>query len=298
MKKIDKKQLHEIFDGLKNKNETAYNLFYKDYYSLVYGIIFSIMKNQTDSEDIAQEVFTKIYKLDESKLPSNNEASWLFTVCKNECFQYLRRKRPNISLEEIYDVSVESSDINEIIDKEYFSKLMDGLKDDEKMIVSLKVLSDFTFKKISQIMDIPIGTVQWKYYKAINSLKVSIGSLLGAALAFIMVLANGDFWKSRQYVDEKNEVEGNKKTVEDTENESTNFIINNEDDNVVNNSEAVQKDDSVSTVVINEEGNNTTVSTNRSAFQFAFLTIGIVLLLISIIFFKIYQQKFKKKSSK
>ena len=48
MKKIDKKQLHEIFDGLKNKNETAYNLFYKDYYSLVYGIIFSIMKNQTD----------------------------------------------------------------------------------------------------------------------------------------------------------------------------------------------------------------------------------------------------------
>ena len=298
MKKIDKKQLHEIFDGLKNRNETAYNLFYKDYYSLVYGIIFSIMKNQTDSEDIAQEVFTKIYKLDESKLPSNNEASWLFTVCKNECFQYLRRKRPNISLEEIYDVSVESSDINEIIDKEYFSKLMDGLKDDEKMIVSLKVLSDFTFKKISQIMDIPIGTVQWKYYKAINSLKVSIGSLLGAALAFIMVLANGDFWKSRQYVDEKSEVEGNKKTVEDTENESTNFIINNEDDNVVNNSEAVQKDDSVSTVVINEESNNTTVSTNRSFFQFAFLTVGIVLLLISIIFFKIYQQKFKKKSSK
>ena len=298
MKKIDKKQLHDIFDGLKNKNETAYNLFYKDYYSLVYGIIFSIMKNQTDSEDIAQEVFTKIYKLDESKLPSNNEASWLFTVCKNECFQYLRRKRPNISLEEIYDVSVESSDINEIIDKEYFSKLMDGLKDDEKMIVSLKVLSDFTFKKISQIMDIPIGTVQWKYYKAINSLKVSIGSLLGAALAFIMVLANGDFWKSRQYVDEKSEVEGNKKTVEDTENESTNFIINNEDDNVVNNSEAVQKDDSVSTVVINEEENNTTVSTNRSVFQFAFLTVGIVLLLISIIFFKIYQQKFKKKSSK
>ena len=298
MKKIDKKQLHEIFDGLKNRNETAYNLFYKDYYSLVYGIIFSIMKNQTDSEDIAQEVFTKIYKLDESKLPSNNEASWLFTVCKNECFQYLRRKRPNISLEEIYDVSVESSDINEIIDKEYFSKLMDGLKDDEKMIVSLKVLSDFTFKKISQIMDIPIGTVQWKYYKAINSLKVSIGSLLGAALAFIMVLANGDFWKSRQYVDEKSEVEGNKKTVEDTENESTNFIINSEDDNVVNNSETVQKDDSVSTVVINEEGNNTTVSTNRSVFQFAFLTVGIVLLLISIIFFKIYQQKFKKKSSK
>ena len=298
MKKIDKKQLHEIFDSLKNNNETAYNLFYKDYYSLVYGIIFSIMKNQADSEDIAQQVFTKIYKFDESKLPSNNEASWLFIVCKNECFQYLRRKRPNISLEEIYDVAVESSDINEIIDKEYFSKLMNGLKDDEKMIVSLKVLSDFTFKKISQIMDIPIGTVQWKYYKAINSLKVSIGSLLGAALAFIMVLANGDFWKSRQYVDEKSEVEGNKKTIEDTENESTNFIINNEDNNVVNNSETVQKDDSVSTVVTNEECNNSSVSMNTSGFQFAFLTVGIVLLIISIIFFKIYQQKFKKKSSK
>ena len=96
---------------------------------LVYAIVFSILKNKDDSEDITHEIFTKIYKLDVNKLPTNNESSWLFTVSKNECYLYLRKSKPNINIEEIYEIPESSNDIDKIIDIEYYNKLIKGLKD-------------------------------------------------------------------------------------------------------------------------------------------------------------------------
>ena len=306
MKRIDKKELHELFLGLKNKNQNSYNKLYDEYYGLVYGIAFSILKNKEDSEDITHEIFTKIYKLPVDKLPENNEASWLYTVSKNECFLYLRKAKPNISIDEIYEIPAEKSGIEDIVDSEYYNKLMSGLKEDEKMIVSLKVLSDFTFKKISQVMNIPIGTVQWKYYNAINSIKVSIGSLVGAAMAFILVIARGEFWKKEKYFDRNNYNE-NVETEESTspskdkseEPRESSSGTTNMDSSSKTNIDIVPQD---TTSEIKESievfDNSKTFLDKIDVVQGSLIVLGLTFLTIFIIFFKKYQQKLKKKSSK
>ena len=329
MNKINKKELHEIFENLRNKNQNAYNKLYENYYGLIYGIVFSIIKNKDDSEDLTHEIFTKIYKLDVSKLPTNSEASWLFTVSKNECFLHLRKAKPNISMDEIYEMPDNASVIDNVIDSEYYNKLMSGLKEDEKMIVSLKVLSDFTFKKISQVMNIPIGTVQWKYYNAINSLKISIGSLVGAAIAFAIVLARGEFWKEKPYLKDRDnkvyyknteinqENEINNEDAENKEIDEADIKDNDETGNIDNNSSNIEtnevidnKNDTQSQDTSKSSNDISTITSynepettaNKKAsideVQTVFLVIGIVLLTIFIIFFKKYQQKLKKKSSK
>ncbi len=337
MKKINKKELHEIFKNLRNKDKEAYDKLYENYYSLVYGITFSIIKNKVDCEDVTQEIFTKIYKLDVDKLPTDNEASWLFVVSKNECFLYLKKSKPNVNIDELYDIPESSNGLEEIIDITYFNHIIKGLKEDEKLIVSLKVLSDFTFKKISQIMNIPIGTVQWKYYNAINSLKISMGSLVGAIIAFVIVLTNGEILSKKQYLN-KNSVEDNKEndnneklTTEDDSNflenkndieineENKNGIENNEENNNfnINENSSQNKDENVTEKVkpthsINDSSNNEENSSienfsvvpdkifvegsNKiSNVQVFFMVVGIVFLIIFIISFKFFQQKFKKK---
>ena len=277
--------------------------------------VFSIIKNKADSEDVTHEIFTKIYKLDVSKLPEDHEASWLFTVSKNECLLFLRKSKPNISIDEIYEVPENSSGIDDVIDKDYYNKLISGLKEDEKMIVSLKVLSNFTFKKISQVMNIPIGTVQWKYYNAISSLKISIGSLAGAIVAFIIVLARGEFWTKREYLrdDTKNSSVDNEKQ-EGTESKDTEYNPSNSNTNSEQIAEdtknsSTKTDTSTETTINNQETETITEITtdvkniekgfnNFDGIQIAILSIGIVLFTIFIIFFKKYQQKLKKKSSK
>lgn len=333
MKKINKKELHEIFQNLRKKDQNAYNKLYEKYYNLVYAIVFSILKNKDDSEDITHEIFTKIYKLDVNKLPTNNESSWLFTVSKNECYLYLRKSKPNVNIEEIYEIPESSNDIDKIIDIEYYNKLIKGLKEDEKLIVSLKVLSNFTFSKISQVMNIPIGTVQWKYYNAINSLKVSVSSLVGAVIAFVIVIARGEMLNSKTYLNEQEEnkdkeendiVQGDEnitneeieipeendslkdnESFEENDNQQNNIEINGGTQNIVQpdnqtstdkneqNTENIKQEISQSVTSLSE------VKTNKlDNFQVIFTSIGITFLIIFITFLKIYQQKLRKKTSK
>ena len=69
---INKKELHELFQGIKQGSRTAFEVLYKRYNQLVYKIAFSILKNKENSEDVMQNVFTKIFELPEIKLPDNS----------------------------------------------------------------------------------------------------------------------------------------------------------------------------------------------------------------------------------
>ncbi len=332
MKKINKTELHQIFSQLKSNNKNAYNTLYEKYYNLVYGIVFSIIKNKENSEDVVHEVFAKIYKLNKNKLPENNEASWLFTVSKNEAYMYLRKLKPDISIEEIYEISAESThnvsfnkrknqniftvqqtvnDIDKIIDADYFNNVISGLKEDEKQIISLKILSNFTFQKISQLLDIPIGTVQWKYYKAINSLKISISSLTGAVIAFVIVLLrrenlNKNTLKNKRDFDKVNENDKLENNIlsNNTTNENNSFCSSEtkkEDKSEDRNTENINSNNSETNTIINEVKNfeNTDVlKENIDIFQITFFSISIAFLIIFIIFLKKYQQKLIGKSSK
>lgn len=334
--KIDKKELHEIFQNLRSNNQSAYNKLYERYYNLIYGIVFSILKNKDDSEDIVHEIFTKIYKLDRSKLPTNNEASWLFTVSKNEAFLFFRKSKQNINLDDIYEISESSSDLDKIIDTEYYNKIISNLKEEEKQIVSLKILSNFTFQKISQLLDIPIGTVQWKYYKAINSLKISISSLAGSVIALVLIFVRREYWNRNVYMNksesddeilnkdihnqqnaeqenasqendnqedynqEKNDismVDGDKFSTDNTTDNSSDNVDENSAGNIAENIEQNIEQNTLQSEQT-EPLNLLSFKPHNDVIQYVFLGISIVLFITFLIFLKKYQQKLKRKSSK
>ena len=60
---------------------------------MIYGVAFSILRNNENSEDIVQIVFSKLYGLDKDKIPKNKETTWLYSVTKNEALMLLRKKK-------------------------------------------------------------------------------------------------------------------------------------------------------------------------------------------------------------
>src|SRR5574344_1461557 len=144
MEKINKKQLAKIFNGIKCGNEQSFNELYELYYKLIYNIAFSMIKNKENCEDIVQNVFEKIYKMPKSNLPENYEASWLYTVTKNEVLQYIKKQKNEIDLDCIYKIQKEDKNINLLIDANYYNSLMKKLNKKEKEIVTLKVVCDLT----------------------------------------------------------------------------------------------------------------------------------------------------------
>ncbi len=176
MSKINEQELHTLFEKLKEEDKTAYEELYEKYSSLVYQIAFSILKNKENAEDIMQNVFIKIGNLSKEKLPSNYEPSWLYSVTKNEAISYLRKNKDTLQIDEIEERGKEDI-IEEVVGKNTYQNIISSLEQKEKQIISLKVEIGLSFKEIAKLLNMPIGTVQWKYYKSLHSLKLLIGNL-------------------------------------------------------------------------------------------------------------------------
>ena len=186
MSKKDNEKIESIFLKIKENDKKGLEELYNNCHKMVYGIAFSIMKNKEDAEDIMQVVFAKIQELDKTKLPSAKGMTWLYTLTKNETLNYLKKKKGEVSLENIYEIENKNDEIDKKIDSIEFNRLISKLDKKEQEIISLKILSDFSFQEISELLNEPIGTVKWRYYKSLHSIKRMLGSLAMSIITFVI----------------------------------------------------------------------------------------------------------------
>lgn len=285
--KIKAKELKELFNQIKSNDDTAFEELYTKYNKLIYKIAFSILKNKSDAEDITQIVFEKIYSMDKKNLPTKNETSWIYSVTKNETLNYFKSNRNNINLDGIYEIEDNNQEISKIIDQENYNRLISKLNDNEKEIISLKIISNFSFEEIGKILNMPTGTVKWRYYKAINTLKLLLSNLTMFIISFISsIYALKSTKKIISPIQEENVIE--------------NIVI------AADENQKQQYEKSENTQQNSQEEINTTIieETNENEVNYpaiGLMGISTVFLMLTIIFsiiFAKYQLKLKKNLSK
>lgn len=285
--KINVKELKNLFAKIKNNNNTAFEELYSKYSKLIYKIAYSILKNKSDAEDITQIVFEKIYSMDKENLPTKNETSWIYSVTKNETLNYFKSNRNNINLDDIYEIEDNNQEISKIIDQENYNRLISKLNDNEKEIISLKIISNFSFEEIGKILNMPTGTVKWRYYKAINTLRLLLSNLTMFIISFISsIYALKSTKKIISPIQEENVIE--------------NIVI------AADENQKQQYEKSENTQQNSKEEINTTIieETNENEVNYpaiGLMGISTVFLMLTIIFsiiFAKYQLKLKKNLSK
>ena len=307
MEKI-KESIHNDFEKLKLDKEQYFSEFYSNNYNLVYKICFSILKDKDNTEDVTQNIFEKIYKLPNDKLATEHESTWLYTVSKNESLQYIRKNKINTSLDEqISEFAGSDNEIDDIIDQEQYDKLVKKLNKKEEQIISLKVLSDFTFKEIGEILSIPTPTVQWYYYKSLKSLKVALSNLAMFIITFVIGLklkTNSQNEISTEDTKDFNTSDKDKTNMEDSifeTNQESSSEITSTDTNVEkpsNIKNIINENELITTETITNSIVDTSSKSNNYIGVFCIAGIFLIISIIfSIIFIK-HQQNTKNKSSK
>ena len=238
MKKIDEKEIHELFEKMRQTDLKAYEELYKKYYNLVYNIAFSVLKNYENAEDIAQNVFVKIGNLEQEKLPKNYEASWLYTVTKNECMSFIRKNKETSSIENRIENENEKNEIETVIQNSSYQNLLESLEQVEEQIIFLKIEAGYSFKEISKLLKMPMGTVQWKYYKSLHSLKLLIGNLSMFIIGTITCILNKKQIKKATINNTEKSEQGEKENVTQNNNmkEENQKNYDTEQDSIENNS--------------------------------------------------------------
>lgn len=313
--KIDDKELEKIFLEINKNKMQGIEELYSKYKKVVYGIAFTISKNKEDSEDIMQMIFAKIYEMENSKLPTSNYASWLYSTTKNETINFFKKKKNDIPIDKIYEISDDNNELNKVIDSIEFNRLISKLNDKEKEIISLKILSNFSFEEISKLLKEPVGTVKWRYYKSIYSLRVILGNLAMFIISFTIGIKTLLSNKENDNNANQENIEQNTQVQEDVTDSAISDENTFQDKSESYNSETTQEesirqdiDTTNTTTNITQDTNTTTQentiyeeqpSNNYNQYMgYSFLGISIIFLVISLYFFIKYQLKHLKKLSK
>ena len=295
MSKIDTQELQDLLQGSANKEEVKFNQFYETYKGLIYGIAFSILKNNESAEDVVQTVCAKIWAMKPENLPKSKPATWLYTLTKNETLNFLRKQKKAVSLEEQYFIGEEDANLEGIIEKETYNKILTRLELQDQEIVSLKIVSGLSFRQISQILNMPSGTVQWKYYKALHTLKMLLANL---SMFVVAVIALALHKKEEPKIPEKENIQPEPPVQNTTEEEKKGSTTSRDETNnqistspTINEIENVQEN-TVQNVESPENYQQNAIGTLGFAGFFLFFTI-----LFAVIFTK-HQQNRRKHVSK
>ena len=267
--KINENELKNFFKELRTKDVYIFNEFYRKYNKVVYGIAFSILKNIQNTEDVVQIVFSKIYELDSEKYPTSNEASWIYTLTKNEAISYIRKNKANVNLRDLYEVEDSDYYIEKIMSKDSYNRVISNLNEIDREIISLKILSDLTFEQISEFLGIPASTVKWRYYKAIHSIKILIANIGLFVITFVIGLKN--LFQDKKYEINSSTI-GNDEKIEDNENAKQEITNKDIEDSTVEN-------DIKQEIIIEKENNINYIG-------ISLISISALFLIISIIFIK------------
>ena len=156
-------------------NKNGLREIYDDYITFIYSIILSIIRNKQDAEDVTSEFFIRLWNMADDYRPSHKHKAWLAAIAHNMSIDFLRKYHREILIGDIpesSDISKESLE-SQVVEKLSFEEALAALGEKEEQIINFKILGQLTFKEIANIMQMPLGTVTWKYQSGIEKLRRS-----------------------------------------------------------------------------------------------------------------------------
>lgn len=161
--KITKK----LISPLKKSDEEAFNKIYNEYHKLLYYIAYSITLNKETAEEVTQDSFIKMMNNINQYQERGKFKQWLTQITRNLAINALTRNKERQTIyDDDYIRSVADSKPNRLT-----LTLNDLLDEEEAIIVSYKIIFHYRFREIAETLNLSLGTVQSKYYGAIQKLK-------------------------------------------------------------------------------------------------------------------------------
>lgn len=169
---MDNESLRDKLIALHSGDKIAFEEIYNHLKTPMYTIILRITQDRSLSEDILQEVFLKLYQ-SPPKPPIRKPRAYLFQMARNLAIDNVRKLPQHAHWDSVENLVY--LPLDDFLDD--FSSKMDidlaikTLPLKESQIVSLRINGGLKFREISDVMDMPLGTVLWRYQKAIKQLR-------------------------------------------------------------------------------------------------------------------------------
>jgi len=166
---MNKGELNNLMLEVQNGNEFAFEILYKETHKGVFSFIYSYVQDFHTTEDLLQETFIKVKTKAQSYIKNTNVLAWILQIAKNTSLDYLRKEKNNKSTELKEDIIEQENDFQEKLP--LHDLINRTLGETDKQIVILHLEFGYKTREIAKILDLPLGTVLWKYNQSMKTLK-------------------------------------------------------------------------------------------------------------------------------
>ena len=175
----------QLVRRLKKQDEQAFNELVRLYQGRIYRLVFRMIGDQQEAEDLAQEVFVTVFKSITGFRGDSKLSTWMYRVATNHCknrIKYLGRRArgKKKELDEIADASaIESATMSTSAyvptpDEQlqgrqierFVQRALAELPDDQRELVVLRDIENMTYEEIQDVTGLPAGTVKSRLHRA------------------------------------------------------------------------------------------------------------------------------------
>jgi RNA polymerase sigma-70 factor, ECF subfamily len=180
----------QLMAGIQNHSEEALATLYRRHTALLRTIIARVVGNETDVEDLLQEVFVEIWNRAKSYEEAKGKAlGWIVTLARRRAIDRVRRKQAYARAEERLRESTQGtadamhpSTDSEAMNgdtAEIFRRILTTLPPAQREAVQLAYYAGLSQRDIARRTGIPLGTIKTRLELALRKLRVGILALGG-----------------------------------------------------------------------------------------------------------------------
>ncbi|MEE9440171.1 MAG: sigma-70 family RNA polymerase sigma factor [Saprospiraceae bacterium] len=169
----------------KTKNQRIFDKELFPHMDALKTFAYHLSYNEEDANDLVQETYMKAHRFIDKYLEGTNAKAWLFKILKNAYINEYRKKKKRPQQVDFEDIisyqNSDSASSSKYLDlrQEIFENMMgdevtiaiNALPIDFRTVILLCDIEGFTYEEISKIIDVPIGTVRSRLFRARNMLK-------------------------------------------------------------------------------------------------------------------------------
>ena len=163
----------------------AFSHIVSDYQQMVFTIVFRIVNNREDAEDISQEIFIKVFKSLDSFKEESEFSTWLYRIAYNTTLSEIRKRKIVFASFDDGLSTLKDEEINENMEDLaveerifYLEQALKTLPVEDALLITMFYLDNQSIEEISRISNLSQANVKVKLHRIRKKLATEINKLI------------------------------------------------------------------------------------------------------------------------
>ncbi len=158
---------------------SAFEEIVREHQAMVFSMAYYFLRDRWVAEEIAQDVFLRLYRNLAGIKSSAHLVLWLRKVTSRRCIDEVRRNpaRPQVSLEEAPEPADCTPSSDPLLSRR-LRGLVASLPENARMVIILRYQEELDLAEIAEILEIPINTVKSRLQRSLAMLRAKLETVL------------------------------------------------------------------------------------------------------------------------